>query len=88
MACWTALCAFLLAFSLAYLGTASGFGVGSGWDGVMGFTTRPLTPHETIQVLSSSDLSEGSEQVACAGAKRPVVQLVRLREVGFRFTRP
>jgi hypothetical protein len=28
--------------------------VGSGWNAVVGFTTRPLAPHETIQGLSSS----------------------------------
>jgi hypothetical protein len=38
---WAALHSFLLANALPCLGAAAGLRVGSGWDGVVGFITRP-----------------------------------------------
>ena len=38
---WVALTSFLFADALPCLGAAAGLRVGSGWDGVVGFTTRP-----------------------------------------------
>jgi hypothetical protein len=37
---WGALTSFLLADALPYLGAAAGLRLGSGWDGVVGFTIR------------------------------------------------